>query len=270
MLNRLLMPLLFSLLWLVGLFGLLLPSQVIAKALSAEDYQWIGERIFQNETGGQRAHLTFWSSAEEFPSFGLGHFIWLPAGLDLPFEATFSQMVDFVAQSHPAPDWIQQPHPPWQTKAEFDQAWSSADMADLRDWLEDTKAQQIAFIVQRFKQRAPDLTQGLQPEEAAQIQAKFNQLMQTRHGQYGLIDYVNFKGWGTNPIERYQGEGWGLLQVLQAMPEAEELKDNVVLMSAFSQAAKTVLQRRIELAPAARNEQRWMAGWARRMEGYLP
>lgn len=243
---------------------------VVAKALTLADYQWIGERIYQNETGGKREHLTFWSEAEEFPSFGLGHFIWLPVGLDLPFEATFPQMVQFVAQTNPAPDWVRQPHPPWQTKAAFDQAWHSTELADLRDWLEDTKAQQIQFIVQRFNQRAPSLTAGLQAEEADVIQQKFARLMGSRLGQYALIDYVNFKGWGSNPLERYQGEGWGLLQVLQTMPESYEMLNDQALLSAFSQAAKTVLARRIELAPLARNEQRWMAGWARRVEGYMP
>lgn len=241
-----------------------------ADDLGLSDYQWIGERIYQNETGGKREHLTFWSEAEEFPSFGLGHFIWLPQGIELPFEATFPQMVKFVDQTHPAPDWVKQPHPPWQTKTAFDQAWYTVELAELRDWLDDTKAQQIQFIVQRFNHYAPRLTSGMQPEEAEALQQKFARLMGMRLGQYALIDYVNFKGWGNNPLERYQGEGWGLLQVLQTMPELEERFDDQAWLTAFSQAAKRVLARRIELAPVARNEQRWMAGWERRVEGYVP
>ncbi|WFE68453.1 hypothetical protein P8S54_09615 [Thiomicrospira sp. R3] len=251
-----------------------------ATTLSAADYQWIGERIYQNETGGKPEHLTFWSSAEEFPSFGLGHFIWLPEGLDLPFEATFSQMVAFVSQTHPAPTWVKQPHPPWQSKAEFDQAWSSTELVELRAWLEATKAQQVQFIVQRFKQRAPSITRELSASQnketqakqaqAAEVQAKFDRLVQTRNGQYALIDYVNFKGWGTHPKERYQGEGWGLVQVLQAMPESQQLNDEQQLLQAFSDAAKQVLARRIALSPPARNEQRWMPGWASRIDGYVP
>ena len=34
-----------------------------------------------------------------------------------------------------------------------------------------------------------------------------------------LIDYVNFKGEGVLETERYRGRGWGLLQVLEGMPE---------------------------------------------------
>ncbi|UQB43392.1 hypothetical protein JX580_05910 [Thiomicrospira microaerophila] len=245
-------------------------SHLSAHTLTAQDIQWIGERIYQNETGGKPEHLTFWSPAEEFPSLGLGHFIWLPSGLNLPFNATFPQMVAFVSKTHPTPDWMKQPHPPWQTKTEFDQAWSSAEMNELRIWLKATKEQQTQFIVQRFQQGALGLTERLDPQQAQAIQVKINRLMQNRYGQYALIDYVNFKGWGTDANERYQGEGWGLLQLLQAMPDSEEILDNKQLLQAFSQAGKQVLARRIELSPAARNEQRWMPGWAQRMDSYLP
>lgn len=245
-------------------------SHLSAHTLTAEDIQWIGEKIYQNETGGKAEHLTFWSQAEEFPSLGLGHFIWLPSGLNLPFTATFPQMVAFVSKTHPTPDWMKQPHPPWQTKAEFDQARSSPEMNELRSWLKVTKEQQTQFIVQRFQQGALGLTESLEPQQAQAIQVKMNRLMQNRYGQYALIDYVNFKGWGTDANERYQGEGWGLLQLLQAMPDSEEILDNNQLLQAFSQAGKQVLARRIELSPIARNEQRWMPGWAQRMDSYLP
>ncbi|MDX1433051.1 MAG: hypothetical protein R3286_11455, partial [Gammaproteobacteria bacterium] len=60
----------------------------------------------------------------------------------------------------------------------------------------------------------------------------------------------------------YQGEGWGLLQVLAAMDDAAPPPD------AFADAAARVLARRIELAPAARGEQRWWPGWRARVQTY--
>ncbi len=39
----------------------------------------------------------------------------------------------------------------------------------------------------------------------------------THGGWYPLIDYINFKGKGIKETEKYNGEGWGLLQVLQTM-----------------------------------------------------
>ena len=52
-----------------------------------------------------------------------------------------------------------------------------------------------------------------------------------------MIDYVNFKGEGTNPKERYHGEGWGVLQVLDGME-----RDGA---NAFGESAARVLARRV-------------------------
>jgi hypothetical protein len=84
----------------------------------------------------------------------------------------------------------------------------------------------------------------------------------TPNGVYALVDYVNFKGEGTNPRERYRGQGWGLLQVLQ------EMNDNSAGPAAaeFSRAAKRVLARRIANAP--RREDQWRAGWFTRCDSY--
>jgi len=78
------------------------------------------------------------------------------------------------------------------------------------------------------------------------------------------MDYVNFKGEGINPQERYQGRGWGLLQVLLAMTGA----DTATAVAAFSDAAKELLQHRVQLAPRERHEDRWLAGWFARLDSY--
>jgi hypothetical protein len=82
-------------------------------------------------------------------------------------------------------------------------------------------------------------------------------------GLYALVDYVNFKGEGTAPGERYQGEGWGLLQVLGAMADRPG-----EARAAFADAAGLVLTRRVALAPSGRNETRWLEGWLRRIATY--
>jgi len=80
---------------------------------------------------------------------------------------------------------------------------------------------------------------------------------------YALVDYVNFKGEGTAPAERYRGEGWGLLQVLDAMADRPE-----AALAAFADAAAAVLARRVALAPAERRETRWLGGWLTRVATY--
>jgi hypothetical protein len=37
---------------------------------------------------------------------------------------------------------------------------------------------------------------------------------------------------------------------------------------AFAEAAKTVLRRRVENSPPARNERQWLAGWLNRCDAY--
>jgi hypothetical protein len=82
-----------------------------------------------------------------------------------------------------------------------------------------------------------------------------------------------------NPRERYQGQGWGLIQVLQAMPafklaidhqSAVLPIDDAALVAQFSQAAAERLSLRVELAPPERNEKRWLPGWLKRLQAYLP
>lgn len=237
--------------------------------LNETQKNWIGERIYQNETGGNPEHLTFWSAAEEFPSFGIGHFIWIPAGVNVPFEPTFVAMVQFVSQTHPAPNWVQQPYAPWASKTEFDQAKSSAEVLALRHWLLTTRSQQAEFIIQRFQQRIKQLPHQALADQPGLVH-KLNRLMQSPQGLFALIDYVNFKGVGDNLQERYQGQGWGLVQVLQAMPHdlTQQASDKQVL-ELFVEAAIRTLHRRVELAPTARNETRWLTGWKIRVQGYL-
>lgn len=242
-----------------------LAGSVLSSNLSASDMAWIGEKIFQNETAGKVENLTFWSPNEEFPSFGIGHFIWIPKNIEVPFEPTFVEMVAFVSQTKPAPKWVRQLHAPWANKAQFDQAWWSEDMQTLRNWLANTKPQQTAFIIQRFESRIETLLNDLPEQQSAKIRAKIQILNQTRAGYFALIDYANFKGFGDQPSERYQNQGWGLLQVLQTMPVSSNPR---AALQAFAQAAETVLAQRVKNAPAERNEQRWMQGWAKRVEKY--
>jgi hypothetical protein len=75
---------------------------------------------------------------------------------------------------------------------------------------------------------------------------------------------VNFKGEGVLHTERYQGQGWGLLQVLEAMHGNSEAS----APDEFARAAKAVLTRRVHNAPPERHESQWLTGWLRRVNSY--
>jgi hypothetical protein len=82
-------------------------------------------------------------------------------------------------------------------------------------------------------------------------------------GLYILLDYTNFKGEGTLKSERYNGQGWGLLQVLWHIDDRERNKQK-----AFATSAKAMLSRRIGNSPKSRGEERWRKGWNIRLDTY--
>ena len=101
--------------------------------------------------------------------------------------------------------------------------------------------------------------------ERARIEANYRKVSTTPQGTDALVDYVNFKGDGTMVSERYNGRGWGLLQVLGEM---KEVPSGAPAAAEFAAAAKRVLSRRIANSPPARGEKRWEQGWHNRCSTY--
>jgi hypothetical protein len=99
------------------------------------------------------------------------------------------------------------------------------------------------------------------PNQRARIEQNFYRVAAEPLGLYALMDYVNFKGEGTSPTERYREQGWGLLQVLEHMGDGPALPE-------FSRSAIWVLERRIKNSPPERKEIRWMPGWRNRCLTY--
>ncbi len=266
-----------SLLW-IGLLLLLAACSSRAEKAHLQvpqigdaEYLWIAARIFENETNGQTKHLTFWGAGEDFPSLGIGHFIWFPVGVDAPFDETFPAMLDYVSERSSEcvalPEWLQErpvPDAPWSDKLSFDAAQESESVASLRQWLASTAPQQARFIVASFQKRwnALELDSGDKKELTDILQA----LLSTSQGLFAVIDYYNFKGLGSNPRERYANEGWGLVQVLTDI--AADANTETPLVETFSQAAANRLQLRVANAPPERNEARWLEGWHRRIAAY--
>ncbi len=235
------------------------------------EYHWIAARIFANETNGQTKYLTYWGAGEDFPSLGIGHFIWFPEDVHAPFDETFPAMLDYVSERSrdcvPLPKWLQHsvvPDAPWSDKATFDAAQDSEHVASLRDWLARTAPEQAQFIVASFRQRWNELE--LKSGNKKRLTALLAELLNTPEGLFAVIDYYNFKGLGSNPRERYAGEGWGLVQVLGDIAASTGV--DAPLVKQFSEAAAHRLQRRVANAPPERNEARWLEGWHRRVAAY--
>src|SRR5437762_4169903 len=241
----------------------------LAITLSRSDALKIGKRIWQNECNGTIAGLTSWNEGENSASLGIGHFIWYPKGQRGPFEESFPKLISFISsQGAKLPKLLlggaEQPCP-WTSRAEFLRAQHTVEMNQLRQFLADTVDLQTEFLIARLQSALPKMLNEAAPSDRANVQQQFERLARTPQGCYALVDYVNFKGEGVLHTERYQGQGWGLLQVLEGMHGAA---GDAAPVDEFARSAKAVLNRRVQNAPAERHESRWLSGWLRRVNSY--
>lgn len=247
------------------------PNNVITSPqsnLSANQRARIGQKIWQNESAGKLSGLTAWNNGEEFPSMGIGHFIWYPANFQGRWTESFPQFIQFARSSGRTdiPAWVLTSSDcPWNSQAEFQRDFNGPRLSSLRTFLSRTVTLQTDFIIGRSQAALPSMLAAAPASDRARVHANFQKLSAAASGAYALIDYVNFKGEGTNLTERYNGQGWGLLQVLQEMRNVSEGQPAA---TEFASAAKRVLDRRIANSPAARGETRWKAGWHNRCSTY--
>src|SRR5438874_238249 len=245
------------------------PKTVTGMAISHSDALKVGKRVWQNECNGTVSGLTSWNQGEDFASLGIGHFIWYPKGRQGPFEESFPKLVSFVSsRGAKLPKLLlgvgRVPPCPWNSRAEFLKGQNTVEMNQLRRFLVDTIDLQAEFLVARLEAALPKMLAEAAPADRTNVQQQFERLARTPQGCYALIDYVNFKGEGVLHTERYQGRGWGLLQVLEAMHGIS----GTGAVDEFSRAAKEMLIRRVHNAPAERHESRWLAGWIRSVNSY--
>ncbi len=233
--------------------------------LTAQQATQIGKRIWENESRGSLEGLTCWNDGEDFASMGINHCIWYPADKKGVFEETFPALINYLQkQGVVVPGWLTN-HPPcpWNSRKEFLDEFESAKMSRLRKFLYQTSALQVRFMAERLDQAFPKILEQVGEQKKDHVKQQFQRLQATRKGPYVLIDYYNFKGAGTSPTERYNGQGWGLLQVLEEMTGDTKFPEYE-----FVKAAQKVLQRRVDNAPPERNEQRWLQGWLNRLQTY--
>ncbi|WP_247832002.1 hypothetical protein [Bradyrhizobium sp. 200] len=234
----------------------------------------IGQKIWLNETGGKPDAITSWNANEEFASLGICHCIWFPVGKWLPFEESFPALLEFMRKKNVhLPAWLDQtqiPANPWTSRAEFRRNANSPQMKELRQFLLDTVAEQTQFMMARA-QGAMEKILKTTPDgtEREHIVIQFTRVVSASENFYPLIDYINFKGEGTNPneaaMDRETGrrQGWGLKQVLLRMNGVTG--DPKAVRAEFADAAQFVLQQRVRNLPSNRV---FEVGWLRRLATY--
>jgi hypothetical protein len=229
----------------VGVFFLTTAEWALsAIRLSQPEAMRIGKKVWQNECNGTVSGLTSWNAGENFASLGIGHFIWYPEGMPGPFEESFPQLVKFIAaRGAKLPELLLRAGEvrcPWKSRTEFLRAQQTPEMKQLRQFLVDTIPLQAKFLVNRLQNALPKMLEEAAPSGRAKVEQQFQRLGNSARGCFALVDYVNFKGEGVLRTERYNGHGWGLLQVLEEMGDS-----NTDAVEAFSHAAVEVLKRRV-------------------------
>jgi len=201
-------------------------------------------------------------------SLGIGHFIWYPAGAKDGFEESFPKFLKYAkASGERLPGWLDKiPSPPcpWRSQEEFAASSQDKRLTELKKFLIRTKTLQSAFIIKSLDDALPLILKSIPKEKRDRVVTRFNRVAATSEGIYALADYVNFKGLGIISSERYQGTGWGLLQVLENMKNDERYA-----LEAFVRSANAVLENRVKNAPVNRDEKKWLPGWQSRINSYL-
>lgn len=246
-----------------------LPRLSISRDTAAK----VGRQVWINESGASVDGLTAWNDAEDFPSLGIGHWIWFKAAGHPMFEESFPKLMEFIrGQGMKLPAWLDKkpiPPCPWPNKAEFMREFRSPQLSELRRFLHMTIPQQTQYLVLRAESAVPRMLATLpKPEDRRRLLANLKRTVRSSPDLYPLIDYVNFKGEGISDKETTfdpksgRNEGWGTKHLLLEMGETA---DGAATLAEFSRAAKFVLDRRIRNHPSS---QRWQLGWHKRCDTY--
>jgi len=226
----------------------------------------IGDQIYMNETGGNPEYLMYWSPRETFPSLGYGHFIWYPSNQPQKFDQTFPAMIQYYIDNKvEIPKWLEKQKKlgaPWVNKQAFEKARTDSKFQQLKTLLVDTKALQIRFFYDRVKESIPEIMDNVSKADQKHIKQNYEAMANTEGGWYPLIDYINFKGKGLKGTERYNNQGWGLMQVLKTM---KPVSKGPQALQEFSRASGAILEQRVKNKPSERS---FLKGWLKRTNTY--
>lgn len=236
---------------------------------SAADMKAIGDRIFRNETGGDASKLLRWNTQGNFADLGIGHLVWYPANQRGPYAETFPSFLKYAQSKNvPLPAWLaNRPSDggPWATKTAFESAKNDKQMRELATFLEKTIGLQAAFMADQLRKNMPAMVQTLPAKYRQAALDNFQIMDKTSGGMYPMLDYMVFQGVGTSSHERYNGHGWGLLQVLLNM---ERVQPGSNALAEFMRSAGDSITHRVAAAPADRHEARMLADWQTRVRTY--
>lgn len=226
----------------------------------------IARKVWHNETGSSKEKLLYWNPNEDFLSLGVGHFIWYPKEKKTSFEEIFPSFVKYmIKEGVDVPQWIQNAsYCPWENKTSF-QTDHPEKVKELRLFIEGSMDMQGKFLLAQVPKTLHSIIEQLTTKiEKEKVLSALDSITAQPNGIYAIIDYLNFKGSGLSSSERYNGIGWGLLQVFEKLcsyPGQVTVKD-------FCIEAKKQLENRVANAPDPKKEGKWLKGWQSRIDTY--
>jgi hypothetical protein len=236
----------------------------------------IGDRVWNNESRRNEEELIVWNEGEPHASLGYMHFIWYPVGYEGIFVEDMPRFLAFFEkQGEKLPNFLVGRNDClWFDRNDLLEAKrnKSQQFLSMKEWLKNTEGLQIKYVLSKLEQFLVEAIQVLPDNNLRSRLVNSYHKVYTNikfprevsySGAYALIDYVNFKGNGLSESEKYNGEGWGLLQVLLNMNE--ELPP----LESFAEAARLVLKRRVNNAPKSKWEEKWLPGWLNRVATYV-
>ncbi len=257
---------------LLGLFFMALCVINDSKAfeISKADTLGVAQRVFKNECDVEIGCLLEWNPGEEFLSLGLEHFTWYPANSPNNANEAFNSYLQYAKEAgEHLPDWLNKtPFPacPWSNREQFLNSKGSQEYKDMLDFMTRTKDCQTNYLIENSKRSLDKIIAVAPEDQRLRITKILSQLTNDPQGLYAVIDYINFKGPGIGQADDFEGEGWGLLQVLQGMHDTSTSKE---ALEEFVRSAKTILMHRVFNASNNKHEDRWLQGWLRRIDTYL-
>jgi hypothetical protein len=176
-------------------------------------------------------------------------------------------MIDFIEKRGARPPaWVKNTPCPWSTRKQFMQNFYGKRAVQLRNFLLGTKRLQALYLVDRVRKALPRILKASDKGLHSNVRRQFYRMENSPGGMYALIDYVNFKGEGILASERYKGEGWGLLQILERMHGTSRSTGAV---EEFTAVARKLLANRIKNDPYGYTRKHWLPVWYRRLDTYV-
>lgn len=227
----------------------------------------LGELLYKNEAAGLEKYIAFWNSSESFPSLGICHAIWFPKGIkNKKYTEQFPDLCAFLSSNGIIfPTWLDHAlsiGAPWKNRDEFIK--DTDRVQELRTLLVATTGLQAQYVVDRYKEKIPEIIKASKPEKREVVRGHVIALQKTGLGTYACVDYLNFKGDGLNAKEKSKGQQWGLLQVLEGMKYVDPEKAS----EAFAASAAVTLAQLVQNSGPEYKRMQFLSGWMKRIATY--